>query len=193
VERIADVLARFAGRARTPGERPLVVAINGRSSSGKTTLASRVAAATPATAIVHTDDIAWWHSRFGWVDLAEHVLATVRAAEALSYRPPAWDERGREGAIVVPRSMQLLLLEGVGSSRDELAHLLDARLWVQADQAVIDRRNDARAADEGWLAEELPFIAARRPWEHADLVVAGTPTLSHDARTETVVADAPLR
>jgi len=84
------------------------------------------------------------------------------------------------------------VLEGVGASRDELAHLLDARLWVQTDQTEIDRRNDARVADEGWLVEEVPFVAAHRPWEHADLILAGNPTLPHDPWTEIVVADAPL-
>jgi hypothetical protein len=72
---------------------------------------------------------------------------------------------------------------------------------VQADRIATDRRNDSRVAAggttragvEGWMAEELPFIAARRPWEHADLIVAGTPTLPHDPRTEIAVADGPLR
>jgi hypothetical protein len=144
VERITDVIAGFTDRTRLAAERPLIVAVDGRSSSGKTTLASRVAEAVPASVVVHTDDIAWFHSRFGWADLAEHLLEKVRTRDALSFRPPAWIERGREGAIVVPRGIQLLLLEGVGSSRQELAHLLDARLWVQTDQTEIDRRNDAR-------------------------------------------------
>jgi hypothetical protein len=129
------------------------------------------------------------------------MLETVHAGAAVSFRPSAWDERGREGTIVVPHGTQLLLLEGVGSSREELAHLLDARLWVQADRGATEQRDEARvAAGEttragvaGWMAEELPFIAARRPWEHADLIVAGTPTLPHDPRTEIVVADGPLR
>ena len=43
------------------------------------------------------------------------------------------------------------------------------------------------------MAEELPFIAARRPWEHADLIVAGSPTLPHDPHTEIAVADGPIR
>ena len=141
---------------------------------------------------MHTDDIAWWHSRFGWADLAEHVLETVRAGEALYFRPPAWIERDREGAIVVPGGIQLLVLEGVGASRDELAHLLDARIWVQTDQAEIDRRNKARGADDGWLEEELPWVAVHRPWEHADLVIAGSPMLSHNPQIEVVVADGPL-
>lgn len=70
VERIADLFAGFADLAEMAAERPLVVAIDGRSSSGKTTVAERIADAIPATAVVHTDDIAWFHSRFGWADLA---------------------------------------------------------------------------------------------------------------------------
>ena len=149
---------------------------------------------------MHTDDIAWSHSRFGWADLAVRVLELVHAGGAVSFRPPAWRERGRPGAIVVPGGTRLLVLEGVGSSREELAHLLDGRLWVQANRVATERRNDRRVAAgettraglESWMAEELPFIAARRPWEHAALVVARTPTLPHDPRAEIAVADGPL-
>jgi hypothetical protein len=113
-------------------------------------------------------------ARFGWADLAERVLETVRPGEALSFRPPAWIERGREDAIVVSSGIQLLVFEGVGASRDVLAHLLDARVWVQTDQAEIDRRNKARGGGEDWLKEELPWTAVHRPSEHADLVVDGS-------------------
>src|SRR5262249_3368829 len=141
------------------------------------------------------------HSPFGWADLALRVLEAAHASEPLSFRPPAWDDRNRAGAIVLPRDTQLLLFEGVGSSREELAHMLDIRLWVQSDRVVADRRNDDRVAAgeltrsvyEAWMAEELSFVAARRPWEHADLVVSGTPTLPHDPRTQIVVANGPLR
>ncbi|MFY9927173.1 MAG: hypothetical protein WAK82_04130 [Streptosporangiaceae bacterium] len=40
----------------------------------------------------------------------------------------------------------------------------------------------------GWLAGEVPFLAARHPWEDADLVVCGTPQLPFDSSTELVVA-----
>jgi hypothetical protein len=200
VERIADIIDALADRSRPAADRPLVIAIDGRSSSGKTTLAGHIAEAVPASAVVHTDDIAWGHSRFGWADLARRVLEAVRVDAALSFRPPGWDKVGREGAISVPCGIRLLLLEGVGSSREELADLLNARVWVQSDRAVTERRNDARiAAGEttraklaDWMAEVLPFIAARRPWEHANLIVAGTPTLPFDPRTEMVIADGPL-
>ena len=151
--------------------------------------------------MVHTDDIAWFHSAFGWADLAVRVLEKTHAGESVSFRPPAWDVRHREGSIVVPTGTRLLLLEGVGSSREELSHLIDGRLWVQADRAITDRRDNdrvaagevARSMVDAWMAEEVPFLAARRPWEQADLVLAGTPLLPHDPRQEVVVADGPLR
>jgi hypothetical protein len=43
------------------------------------------------------------------------------------------------------------------------------------------------------MAAQLPFIVARRPWQHVELIVAGTPTLPHDPGTEIVVATGPLK
>jgi hypothetical protein len=200
VERIADVVRAFADRSPPAAGQPLVIAIDGRSSSGKTTLAGHIARAVPASAVVHTDDIAWNHSRFGWADLARRILEEIHVDAASSFRLPAWDRMGREGAITVPGGTRLLLLEGVGSSREELADLLNARLWVQSDWAITERRTDARISSgettrtgvAGWMAEELPFLAACRPWEHADLIIAGTPKLAYDPQTEVVVADGPL-
>jgi hypothetical protein len=163
VEPIADVVGTLLGRPPAPDGRPMILAVDGRGSSGKTSLSRRLAGAVPGAAVVHTDDIAWWHAAFDWAGLA------------------------------------LLVVEGVGSSRRALAHLLDAGVWVQSDLDEIDRRNAVRvqageispAAFDSWMAEERPFLAADRPWERARLVVAGTPPLGHDPRTELVVADPP--
>ena len=111
------------------------------------------------------------------------MLEPVRAGEAVAYRPPAWDARDRPGAVTVPAGLTLLIVEGVGSSRQELAHLLDASAWVQCDLDEIDRRNAVRvqageispAAFDSWMAEELPFLAADRPWERTELVMADPP------------------
>ena len=45
--------------------RPAVLAVDGRSNNGKTTLAALIGGLVPGSAVVHTDDIAWEHSRFG--------------------------------------------------------------------------------------------------------------------------------
>jgi hypothetical protein len=202
VEPVAAVAALLARRAGSAAGRPAILAVDGRSASGKTTLSGRLAGALPGTAVVHTDDVAWWHAVFDWADLlAAGILEPVRSGRAVAYRPPAWDARGRPGAVRVPTGLALLVVEGVGSSRRALAHLLDAAVWVQSDQAELERRDAVRVqAGEispedyaSWMAEERPFLAADRPWERADLVVAGTPGLRHDPATELVVADPPSR
>src|SRR5690242_12480798 len=139
----------FAGLVRrhvgVPAGRPPVLAVDGRSSGGKTTLANRLAAAMPGTVVVHTDDVAWWHAAFDWVDLlVDGVLAPARRGAAVSYRPPKWDERGRSGAIEVPAGASLVVVEGVGAGRRELTGLLDGVVWVQTDPDEAARRDMLR-------------------------------------------------
>lgn len=64
---LSELLNDLCGAA--PPTRPCFISIDGRSSSGKTTLAARLSALVPGSGVVHTDDVAWWHSRLGWDDL----------------------------------------------------------------------------------------------------------------------------
>jgi hypothetical protein len=195
---VADGLMRL-GQQRSAGRRPVVLAIDGRSSGGKTTLARRLQDAVEGSAVVHTDDIAWWYSRFGWAELLiDGVLLPARSGRPVSYRPPPWDERNRPGAIEVPAGVPLLIVEGVGAARRESAHLIDVAIWVQSDETEAERRNLARVGQPGgmpteqdhrdWMAEEVPFQAGQRTWERADLIVCGTPPVPFDPATELVVA-----
>jgi len=142
---------------------------------------------------VHTDDVAWHHSFFDWADLLiEGVLERAATGRAVAFRPPAWEERGRPGAIEVPQGTRYLLVEGVGASRRELDSHLGTRLWVQSDFFAAEQRGVARDIAQGvngnpaesfafwheWMAQEIVFLAADRPWERADLVVCGTPSPS---------------
>jgi hypothetical protein len=190
------------GSARAGGDRGVVLAVDGRSSSGKTTLAARMQGSVAGAAVVHTDDVAWWHSRFGWADLLiAGILLPIHRGEQVSFRPPRWAEHGRGGSIDVPASCPLLIIEGVGAGRREAAHLVDALVWVQSDQRETERRSLARVGQPGgprtvrdlreWMAEEEPFLADQKPWERADLVVAGTPQIPFDPLTELVVAHPP--
>ena len=160
-----------------------IIAVDGRSASGKTTLADKLASALPDAVVVHTDDIAWHHSMFDWMELAlEHVLKPARASQEISYRPTAWLERNREGAIKVPKTCRFLILEGVGSASHALISVLDYVIWVQSDFEQAQIRGierdggDEQAASfwHKWMAEEVPFLLEQRPWERADAIVCGT-------------------
>jgi hypothetical protein len=184
-----------------------VLAIDGRSNNGKSTLAARISELVPGSVVIHTDDIAWEHSRFGWADLLmDGILVPAHQGQAVSYRPPRWDEHGREGSIEVPADCPLLIIEGDGAGRREVAHLADTVIWVQADEREAGRRAAARAArrpaadlanqaadgtpfdDDGWMAEEIPFNTAQRTWERADIVGCGTPEISYEPGTQIVTA-----
>lgn len=177
---VADSVAKQRPDRSNSG-RPAVLAVDGRSNNGKTTVAVRIRDMVPGAVVIHTDDIAWEHSRFGWADLLiDGILAPVHEGRAVSYRPPRWDEHGREGSIEVPADCPLLITEGDGAGRREVTHLVDTLIWVQADEREAARRSAARVAnpppadlvnknvagapfgEEGWMAEEIPFNAAHR-------------------------------
>jgi hypothetical protein len=175
--------------------RPRILAVDGRSGGGKTTVAEKLAAAVPGATVLHTDDVAWYHAFFDWADLIRHgILAPLRAGEDVAYRPPAWDERGRDGAITASAASPLVIVEGVGIGRRELSAYVDALLWVQTDADEARLRGLARdGADAAgfwaeWQAAEDPFQAEQRPWERAGVVVSGAPELPHDPLRELVVA-----
>ncbi len=199
---IGDVMRMLVDAAGDPLGRPRIVAIDGPGGAGKTTIAATLAGGMPRAAVVHTDDVAWHHSFFGWSDvLVEGVLDPLHRGEAVAYRPDAWAQRGRAGAIDVPAGRHMVIVEGTGAARRELMHLVDAVVWVQADLAEAKRRcmtreGDAQAArdfwDE-WMQQEIPFMADHRPWERANLVVAGTPTVRYDPTRQLLTAFPPPR
>jgi hypothetical protein len=105
-----------------PSSRPLIAAIDGRSAAGKTSLSERLVKAASPAAVVHTDDVAWNQARFDWARLlVEGILRPARLGMGVSFRPPAWRRHGREGAIDVPATAAVLVVEGVGVGRDALA------------------------------------------------------------------------
>ncbi len=204
-----ESLLALLERSAVPSGRPRVVAISGRGGSGKSTLVARLARAAPHSAVVCTDDVAWHHSFFDWSDLLiDGVLRPARQGRAVHYRPPTWDQRGRTGAIEVPAATRWLFIEGTGAARRELDGLLDAIVWVQSDYDEAERGGIARDVEQGvngdleqatafwhqWQGEEVAFMDDHRPWEHADIVVAGVglPAAGEDSVLIAPVPEADL-
>ena len=195
VRRIDDLLHEILG-APGPRSAPLLLAVDGRSGGGKTTVTGQIVGRVPGAAVVHTDDIAWYHAMFDWSALMiDGVLAPLRRGEAVAYRPaalgrprparrghrarrmPAGRRRGRGDRA--PRPGRVLRRAGLGADRPRggLAPRPGPRRRLAAQEAFWHE----------WEAEERPFLAAERPWERADVVVDGAPELPHDPASEMVV------
>lgn len=171
---------------------PIIVGVDGRSASGKTTFATRLAEHLQAP-IVHSDDVAWHHSFFDWWPLMlERIIQPFRAGQAVDWTPEAWTAKGRAGSIQVPVA-NVLVLEGVSVTRRELSAWIDVPIWLEVDPTVAEVRGLERDGPEGrdfwfeWDASERPFLERDRPWDRAKLIVDGAPTLVHDPGTEFVV------
>ncbi len=194
---VSDAVRRLREAAPDVTGRPRVIAIDGRGGAGKTTLAERLRAVVPNSAVVHTDDVAWNHACFDWgAVLVEHVLRPLHRGAAVTFRPDAWIAHDRPGSITVPAGADVVWVEGTGVIRAELAPWFDASVYVQGDIDEQERLLAARDGDSAeqrehvanWLREELPFMVREQPWARATMIAAGPAHIDHDPDTELVVA-----
>lgn len=188
-ELLAAVGYRGAIDLSPVGTRPFILAVDGRSAGGKSTLAAQIIALTPDAALLHADDLAWHEPYFEWGHLLAEVLHQARSGAAIELRPPAWERMGRAGTVAFPAGLSLLVIEGVGASQAEASHLIDAAIWVQSDFGEAERRGIERDVEQGvngdraasvafwheWMGHELAFLERDRPWDRAAAVVLGTP------------------
>ena len=152
-EPIDDVELAVRVRALLPEQKHALVLVDGRSGSGKSTFAERLARLLDG-AVVHSDDIAWHHDPIHWEDvLVDGVIAPWRRGEAVSFRPPGWVVQGRPGAVEVP-PRPVLIVEGVGAGRSELAAHAQLVVWVQSDRDEARRRGLRRDVELGRTPQE---------------------------------------
>ena len=79
---------RLAAR-RWPADRPGIIAVDGRSGAGKTTVTSRLTAVVPDARVLHIDDLDWNEPLFQWDRLLVAALTDLRRDGALDMTPPA--------------------------------------------------------------------------------------------------------
>jgi uridine kinase len=175
----AVVLRALAAQPRC-GE-VVVVAIDGRSGAGKTTLATGVAhalAAADTVAVLHLD-----HLYPGWDGLAEapglltrQVLEPLSRGEPAAYREWSWVRDRWAGTRDVP-SCRFLVVDGCGASVDPARAYAAVTVFVDADLVLRQRRGIARDGEtyrphwQRWAAQEDALFDADRTRRRADLVI----------------------
>ena len=159
----------------------VVVALDGPSGAGKTTLARGIELALARrgpVAVVHMD-----HLYPGWDGLAQapglltaQVLEPLARGERATYRLWSWVREQWSGTRDVP-PCRFLVVEGCGSSVEPAGSYAAVSVFVDADTALrmrrgIDRDGEAyRPQWQRWADQESALFSADATRERADLVL----------------------
>lgn len=174
---LATIASEIRRRHRPPDA--LVVAVDGRSGSGKSRLANRIGHALGRFTMLRMD-----HVVPGWDGLEESVrlmrgpLETLRRGEPVSYRMWDW-QRGDWGQTLDRPAAPTIVVEGCGSGALALADLTDYLVWVEVPADTRYERAMARDGEsyaghwEQWAAQETAHYAANGTGTRADLVIDG--------------------
>ena len=194
-----DAIAKVTERivALNTGYSTVLIAVDGQGGAGKTTLvagvAIKLAAAGLRVDVVHFDDFYLPSSQrphgqsaekpiggdFDWRRLRNDVLIPLRQARPANYARYDWNTDALEERHEITPGA-LVMVEGVFSSRQELADLYDLRIWVDCSREVRLRRGIARDGEAyrdcwecDWMPSEDHYVAVHRPDKAADIVVSG--------------------
>jgi uridine kinase len=191
---VAEIQVRLGGRSR-----PLLVAIDGQSGSGKSELAALVAAGLDAVVVPSDDfyasyiDDAGWAARspaqraadvIDWRRLRAEAVEPLLEGRPASWHPFDFDAKRPDGTFPLATSpvtrepAAVVVLDGAYSSRPELADVIDLSVLVDVPTTERHRRlveRDGEAYTDTWqerwgVAEDYYFSAVRPP-SSFDLVV----------------------
>ncbi|WP_104167955.1 aminodeoxychorismate synthase component I [Arthrobacter sp. SX1312] len=166
-----------------PSDAPLLIAVDGRSGAGKTTLAVELAALLRehhSVSLFHLEDIypGWDGLDDGIGAYVERVLLPLRDGRPAHWNAWDWD-RGQDGAERTTAPAEIVLLEGVGAAAAAARPHLDAVIWIEADAGIrhrtaIERDGEAYAPFwQRWADQEDAWLAGDDPCAAADVVVQG--------------------
>ena len=151
-----------------------VVVIDGASGSGKSTFATRLAAATGAGLLRLEDMYPGWDGLDeGAQRLVDDVLEPLSRGEQATIR--RWDwlemrERDREPLVTEP----LLMIEGVGAGSRAAAPFISLLIWLEAETEERYARAIARDGElylghwDRWAAQEQVTFAREATRDRAD-------------------------
>jgi uridine kinase len=183
-------------------EPPIVIALDGRSGAGKSTMAAALVDRLPAT-VIPTDDFfaaditnAGWDERtaaerardaIDWRRMRESALEPLLAKRAASWHPFDFSAGTRADGTyaMAPNAVRrepapVIILDGAYSARPELADAIDLCVLVEVAASTRLTRLAARenaaflaAWHDRWDAAEAYYFTTVRPPTAFDLVVAG--------------------
>ncbi|TWE04987.1 uridine kinase [Neobacillus bataviensis] len=169
----------------------LLIAIDGCGGSGKSTLAKCISDKWPGVTIVHMDDFYFPSEQIiqrpplqkpigadvDWLRVLKQVIEPISQDRTARYQRYDWDSDKLAEWHDVPIG-NIVIIEGVYSSRYELADYYDFTIWVDCPRETRLARGlerDGESAldiwENNWMIAEDLYVKEHRPQGRADLVV----------------------
>ncbi len=158
-----------------------MIAIDGRSGAGKSSLAGRLRAELDAPVVTLEDLYGGWDGLERGIDLlVSAVLAPLRAGRAA--RVPRYDWVARDWGTpwTLAPATEVLIVEGVGAGARRAAAYASLLIWIEEPGPVRKKRalnrDGATFAPywDMWAAQEDAMLAREHTPERADLVLRGS-------------------
>lgn len=172
---------RQQATAERSGPRPVLIAVDGRSGAGKTSLALELASLLRQhreVSLFHLEDV-----YPGWNGLAAGVdryLQTVLTPldQGLDAQWVSWDWAAHfDGETRRTAAAPIVIIEGVGAAHAWARDKLDVVIWVEAPEELRKGRALSRDGEtyapfwDLWAAQEAELLAQHQPAESADILV----------------------
>lgn len=175
-----------------------LVAIDGHSGSGKSSVANRLASLLQAPIVAMDDFISWGDLETWWPRFEEQVLQPLARGERGRYQCRDWESDYFGSSLKEWKTVDrapIILLEGCGSSRQAIAQQLTLVIWTDAPAEVCFARSLERDGDRvqsEWVdfrkIEEEFFYEDNTRWR-AEVFIDTDPGIPYDEDTEVVLAE----
>ncbi len=160
----------------------VVVAVDGPTGSGKSTLSGAVAQALGAPVVPLDAIYPGWDGLAASVGLlTTEVLEPIAHGEPAAYRTWDWEKHRWAGSVPVPAG-RYLVVDGCGASVRPAGTYAAVRVWLDAPRDIRRQRGVTRDGDvfdahwEEWEAQEADLFAADGTRGRADLVLTTSPS-----------------
>jgi uridine kinase len=170
-----------------------LIAIDGHSAAGKTSLAKALAQSFSDVATVHVDDFyrvmkhderkrldakGGYEFYYDWQRLGRDVLEPLRQGQVGQYQRYDWTKNQLSDEVIEIQPNGVVVVEGCYAARPELRHYYHATLLVEtsAEKRLERQRKRANASNEWlekWDAAEQYYMKHYNPQSYIDLIVKG--------------------